>query len=154
VAVRHGANAYLAAPYGVYPTQDGYLALAMTPLATVEALLDLPGLAASGDGFVGRDAMLARISARLAERTTDAWLALLEPAGIWCAPVLDWPALLESESFRALDMLQRIGTRSGTIRTTASPLRIDGTRPTSARGAPDIGQHTRAIAAEFALDLG
>jgi CoA:oxalate CoA-transferase len=153
-AAAHGANAYLAAPYGVYPTQDGYLALAMTPLATVEALLDLPGLAASGDGFVGRDAMLARISARLAERTTDAWLALLEPAGIWCAPVLDWPALLESESFRALDMLQRIGTRSGTIRTTASPLRIDGTRPTSARGAPDIGQHTRAIAAEFALDLG
>ncbi|TPG52139.1 CaiB/BaiF CoA transferase family protein [Sphingomonas glacialis] len=152
-AAANGANAYLAAPYGVYATQDGHLALAMTPLAKIEPLLDLPGLAAS-DGFTDRAAVLKRIALRLAERTTDAWLALLESAGIWCAPVLDWPALLEAESFRALDMLQRIGTRSGTLETTASPLRIDGVRPTSPRGAPGIGQHTQALAQEFGLDLG
>ena len=98
--------------------------------------------------------MLARIAGRIAERTTAEWLAMLEPAGIWCAPVLDWPALLEAESFRALNMLQSIGTRSGSIRTTASPLRIDGARPLSAEGAPGIGQHTDAIREEFGLDLG
>jgi len=152
-AVANGANAYLSAPYGVYATRDSYLALAMTPLDTVETLLELPGLA-GGDGFVDRDAMLARIATRLGERTTAEWLAMLEPAGIWCAPVLDWPALLEAESFRALNMLQSIGTRSGTIRTTASPLRIDGARPLSAEGAPGIGQHTDAIRQEFGLDLG
>uniref|UniRef100_UPI0035CC364E CaiB/BaiF CoA transferase family protein n=1 Tax=uncultured Sphingomonas sp. TaxID=158754 RepID=UPI0035CC364E len=151
-AAANGANAYLAAPYGVYATQDGHLALAMTPLARIEALLGLPGLAAS-DGFADRAAVLDRIASRLTERSTDAWLAVLEPAGIWCAPVLDWPALLEAESFRALDMLQRIGTRSGTLQTTASPLRIDGARPTSARGAPEIGQHSDALAHEFGLDL-
>lgn len=152
-AAANGANAYLAAPYGVYATQDGHLALAMTPLAKLEPLLDLPGLGAS-DGFADRAAVLERIAARIAERSTDAWLAILEPAGIWCAPVLDWPALLEAESFRALDMLQRIGTRSGTLQTTASPLRIDGARPNSPHGAPEIGQHTRALAQEFGLDLG
>jgi CoA:oxalate CoA-transferase len=151
-AQANGANAYLAAPYGVYATSDSYLALAMTPLDRIEVLLDLPGLA-TGDGFVDRDALLARIAARLAERTTDAWLAVLEPQGIWCAPVLDWPALLEAESFRALGMLQSVGTRSGTIRTTASPLRIDGSRPLSGNGAPAIGQHTAAIRDEFGLDL-
>jgi crotonobetainyl-CoA:carnitine CoA-transferase CaiB-like acyl-CoA transferase len=149
----NGANAYLAAPYGVYATGDSYLALAMTPLERVETLLELPGLAA-GDGFVERDAMLARIAGRMADRTTAEWLAILEPAGIWCAPVLDWPALLEAESFRALNMLQNIGTRSGSIRTTASPLRIDGTRPLSTTGAPGIGQHSAAIRAEFGLDQG
>ncbi|HSI17739.1 MAG TPA: CaiB/BaiF CoA-transferase family protein [Sphingomonas sp.] len=152
-ATAHGANAYLAAPYGVYATQDGYLALAMTPLARLEDLLDLPGLAAAGDGFVERDALLARIARRLTERTTGAWLAILEPAGIWTAPVLDWPALLEAESFRALGMLQSIGTRSGSIMTTANPLRIDGLRSGSACGAPEIGQHSATIAREFGLDL-
>jgi len=151
-AISNGANAYLAAPYGVYETRDSHLALAMTPLDHVETLLDLPGLA-TGNGFVDRDAMLSRIAGRLSERTTDEWLAVLEPAGIWCAPVLDWPALLEAESFRALGMLQNIGTRSGTIRTTASPLRIDGVRPLSADGAPRIGQHGAAIREEFGLDL-
>jgi CoA:oxalate CoA-transferase len=153
-AAANGANAYLAAPYGVYATLDGYLALAMTPLDRLEPLLELPGLAAAGDGFTERDALLTRIAGRLAERTIDDWLAVLEPAGIWTAPVLDWPALLEAESFRALDMLQRIGTRSGSIQTTASPLRIDGARPANPHGAPDIGQHTQAIASEFGLDLG
>lgn len=152
-AAAQGANAYLAAPYGVYATQDGYLALAMTPLARIETLLDLPGLAAFSDGFTERDQVFGRIAGRLRERTTDAWLAVLEPAGIWTAPVLDWPALLQAESFRALDMLQNISTRSGSIRTTASPLRIDGVRPAAPRGAPEIGQHTSAISREFGLDL-
>ncbi|SDA10656.1 Crotonobetainyl-CoA:carnitine CoA-transferase CaiB [Sphingomonas sp. NFR15] len=151
-AAAHGANAYLAAPYGVYATRDGHLALAMTPLARIETLLELPGLADAGDGFAGRDALLDRIGRRLRERTTDEWLTILEPAGIWTAPVLDWPALLEAESFRALDMLQRIGTRSGSIHTTASPLRIDGMRPLSPNGAPDVGQHSAAIRDAFGLD--
>lgn len=153
-ATAHGANAYLAAPYGVYATQDGHLALAMTPLSALETLLDLPGLADASDGFADRDALLDRIAQRIAEATTDRWLEILEPAGIWAAPVLDWPALLEAESFRALGMLQSIRTRSGALQTTAAPFRIDGARPTFDRGAPDIGEQSQAIRAEFGLDLG
>lgn len=152
-AAAHGANAYLAAPYGVYRTADGHLALAMTPLARIGELLDLPGLSESGNGFDGRDALLDRIAQRLATRTTQEWLAVLEPAGIWTAAVLDWEQLLEAESFRALDMLQSIGGRGRSILTTASPMRIDGQRPASARGAPRVGEHSAAIAAEFGLAL-
>jgi CoA:oxalate CoA-transferase len=152
-ATAHGANAYLAAPYGVYATRDGHLALAMTPLATIEALLELPGLADARDGFADRDALLDRIAQKIAQRTTDQWLAVLEPAGVWAAPVLDWPALLQAESFRALGMLQNIRTRSGALQTTAAPFRIDGVRPTFDRGAPDIGEQSRAICDEFGLDL-
>ncbi|WP_225883250.1 CaiB/BaiF CoA transferase family protein [Sphingomonas aliaeris] len=152
-AAAHGANAYLAAPYGVYATRNGHLALAMTPLDKIEALLDLPGLA-SADGFADRDSLLDRIAGRVAERTTEDWLALLEPAGIWAAPVLDWPALLAAESFQALGMLQNIRTASGTVKTTAAPFRIDGARPTFGRGAPGIGEQSRDICEEFGLDLG
>ena len=39
------AHAYLSAPYGVYPTADGYLAIAMTPIGKLADLLELDGLA-------------------------------------------------------------------------------------------------------------
>ena len=40
----NGAHAYLAAPYGVYKTKDGYLALAMTPISRLADLFGLKSL--------------------------------------------------------------------------------------------------------------
>ena len=54
---------------------------------------------------------------------------MLEPADIWCAKVLDWPELMESEGFKALDMLQTVTREDDvSILTTRSPLRVDGER--------------------------
>lgn len=50
------ANAYLAAPYGIYATSDGYLALAMMPLEQLARVLPLPAL----DGYDERDAFARR----------------------------------------------------------------------------------------------
>ena len=90
------AHAYLAAPYGVYPTADGWLALAMTPMRRLAELMDRPEFAAF-DGkaaFERRDEAKRMIAEQLATRTTAQWLAIFEPADLWCAEVLDWPALL------------------------------------------------------------
>ncbi len=150
------ANAYLAAPYGVYRTEDGWLALAMTPLPTVARLLAMDDLAAiardAGAGFTRRDEIKRMIAARLATAPTARWLAVLQPADVWCADVLDWPHLLGSEGFGVLDLLQTV-TRDDAvrIRTTRAPLRIDGIRPASAEAAPRIGQHTAALRQEFGL---
>ncbi len=148
------AHAYLAAPYGVYPTADGYLALAMTPLDRLAELISLPQIAGLGAAapFTDRDAIKRSIAGRLQQKTTAEWLAILEPADIWCAKVLDWPELMASEGFSGLDMLQTV-TRGPDIavRTTRSPLRIDGARSQTDAGAPAIGQHNAAIRAEFGL---
>jgi crotonobetainyl-CoA:carnitine CoA-transferase CaiB-like acyl-CoA transferase len=149
------AHAYLSAPYGVYPTLDGYLAVAMTPLPRLEALLELPALgrfADPGTWFSQRDEIKRLIAERLATQSTAHWLAILEPADIWCARVLDWPELLASEGFRALDMLQTV-TRGDdvSITTTRSPLRVDGVRARTSRAAPLIGEQSAAIRAEFGL---
>ncbi len=56
--------------------------------------------------FTERDRIKALIADRIALSTVDEWLAVLEPADIWCARVLDWNELLESEGFLVLDMLQ------------------------------------------------
>ncbi|MDC9824880.1 CaiB/BaiF CoA-transferase family protein [Devosia sp. ZB163] len=150
------AHAYLSAPYGVYPTADGYLALAMTPLGKLRDLLQLAALDPyAGDPkswFRERDAIKTIISNALETRPTAHWLALLEPADIWCAKVLEWPELLESDGFKALDMLQTVTRDDGvSILTTRSPLRIDGERTTTSRAAPLIGEQSAAIRREFGL---
>lgn len=148
----NNAHAYLAAPYGVYATRDGWLALAMTPLERLAGPLGLPDLAGLADaGFSRRDEVKRRIAGRLAEATSAHWLAVLRPLDIWCAPVMDWPALLSSEAFRRLDMLQVMGGGAGAVATTRTPIRLDGRRAVAAVPAPAVGQHTAAIRAEFAL---
>jgi crotonobetainyl-CoA:carnitine CoA-transferase CaiB-like acyl-CoA transferase len=148
------AHAYLAAPYGVYPTQDGYLAIAMTPIPKLADLLGLAALAPYRDEppswFTARDEIKAIIAETLATNTNGHWLAILEPADVWCASVLQWPELLASEGFTALDMLQLVTRSDGVeILTTRSPLRINGARPPHSRAAPRIGEHTAAIRAEL-----
>ncbi len=148
------AHAYLSAPYGVYRTFDGWLALAMTPLDRLADLLGVPDLAGLGPEapFRDRDAIKRRIADRLAEASTDHWLAILEPADVWCAAVLDWPGLFESAGFRLLDMVQTVGRDDGvSIRTTRSPIRIDGERARVACAAPRIGQDSDDIRREFGL---
>lgn len=144
------AHAYLAAPYGVYRTADGWLALAMTPLDVLEPLL---GLSLNGrDAFAERDAIKTLIAERLALQPTGHWLAQFRPADIWCADIYDWPRLLAEDGFRRLDMLQSIGRGEAAIATTRAPMRIDGRRAESTCGAPRVGEHSAEIVREFSLD--
>lgn len=147
------AHAYLAAPYGVYQTADGWLALAMTPMVRLSELMDIPELVRfeGRAAFQERDAAKRLIAERLATRTTAHWLSIFEPEDLWCAEVLDWPALLNGGAMDFLDMVQTVSGLDGhEVRTTRMPLLIDGQRPASARAAPSIGQETEAIMRELA----
>jgi CoA:oxalate CoA-transferase len=149
------AHAYLAAPYGVYDTANGYLALAMTHLPALGKLLELPALeeiSKPTDGFRRRDEIKQIIAQRLKEHTTEHWLEILNAADIWCAEVLDWPNLAASEAFKQLAMVQTLKDGRGIeILTTRLPIRLDGGLLTSERLAPRVGQHTEAIQREFGL---
>lgn len=150
------AHAYLSAPYGVYHAKDGYIAIAMTPIAKLADLMGIDALARYRDDpaswFSERDEIKRLISAVVATRTVDDWLQVLEPSDIWCAKVLDWPALMASEGFAALDMLQTVTRDDGVaIRTTRLPIRLNGHRPSVPDAAPLIGAHSAAIREEFGL---
>jgi len=147
------AHAYLGAPYGVYPTTDGNLALAMgSPIALGE-LLGCPALGVYQDPqtwFDQRDEIKAILRDHLATRSTAHWLSILEPADIWCADVLSWERLRQTEGYRVLDMEQEIRCPGGTpLKTLRCPIRIDGAISKSPLGAPAIGQHNPGIDAEF-----
>jgi CoA:oxalate CoA-transferase len=147
------AHAYLAAPYGVYPTSDGWIAIAMTPLEKLAAALDLPAIALPAKaGFERRDEIKRAIADHVAAQPTAHWLKRMLPVDIWCAEVLDWPGLLDGEAFRRLDMLQTVVRPEGhAVRTTRSPIRVDGQRNVCGAAAPRIGEHTEALRAEMGL---
>lgn len=141
-------NVYGAAPYGIYETNDGYLAIAMTPISVLEKLLECPELGAfsQADALIKRDEIKEILTKRLLTQTTTEWLAILEPADIWCAKVMDWEELTQSEGFAALEPVQSITTSSGsTAKTTRCPIRLDGQFLTSPIGAPSLGAHTQEI---------
>ena len=146
----NGAHAYLGAPYGVYETKDGFLALAMTPsLRKLAELLEVEGLEEHFDDpgamLTHRDQIKQSMADRIRCRTTSEWLAVLQPADIWCSEVLDWPTMRESEAYKLLDFEQTI-KRGDSIALTAlrSPLRVDGATLKSERAAPSLGQHNDA----------
>ncbi|MGA7914563.1 MAG: CaiB/BaiF CoA-transferase family protein [Candidatus Acidiferrales bacterium] len=149
------AHTYLAAPYGVYDTKNGHLALAMSHLPSLGSLLGIPELTQikdSAEGFKRRDDVKRLIADRLREQTTGHWLGILDAADIWCSEVLDWPKLLGTEAFQQLNMLQTLANGKGLeILTTRCPFRLDHQVLKSQRLAPKVGEHTEAITQEFAL---
>jgi CoA:oxalate CoA-transferase len=150
----NSASPFIDAPYGVYQTADGYLAVAMNPVPKIGALLGIPALEVFADPerwWDDREQFRALLATGLSTQTTAHWLSLLEPADVWCAPVLSLAELAETEAFEALAMMQPIVPSTGenrddfVLRTTRSPLRIDGAVLTSDVGAPRLGQDTNTV---------
>jgi crotonobetainyl-CoA:carnitine CoA-transferase CaiB-like acyl-CoA transferase len=149
----NNAHAYLGAPYGIYKTADGYIALAMQPIVRLGELLECAPLLHYTDPkalFDQRDEIKTVLVEHLKQRTTAHWLSILEPADVWCADVFNWDRLFQHEAFRTLDMVQNVGRGTGrSMRTTRCPIRIDGDLLTSPRAAPRIGEHNNVIVAEL-----
>jgi CoA:oxalate CoA-transferase len=151
----NNAHAYLGAPYGIYSTANGYLALAMGSIVRLGELLDCPLLLAYADPaslFSRRDEIKTILAEHLKAQTTKHWLEILEAYDIWCADVLTWPQLLEHDAFKCLSMIQTVSRGQGIdMQTTRCPIRIDGEVFTSAKGAPRLGEDTEALMREFSL---
>lgn len=147
------ANVAVGAPYGIYACANGHIAIAMTPIPHLGELIDLPPLKAftdPEDAFEKRDEIKSLLEPHLATQPVRYWLDRLEPADIWCAELMDWPNMIGTEGFAALDALQDIDLPNGsTARTTRCPIRIDGEVYKDARGGPALGADTKAFMARF-----
>jgi len=151
----NNAHAYLGAPYGIYATSDGYLALAMGSILRLGELLECPALMTYVDPaslFDQRDEIKSILVHHLKQQSTAHWLSILEPADVWCADVLTWDRLFAHDGFKALGMVQTVDSRPGAeMRTTRCPIRIDGEVLTSPLAAPRIGEHNGIVSDEFDL---
>ena len=154
---RHTAHAFLQAPYGTYPTSNGYIALAMGSVPQLGELVGLDALAEFVDPqtWWSEQARITELLAQhLVTQTTEHWLKVLDAADFWCAPVLSLPELVAHDGFQAIGMEQEFTRQTAdggalTLKTTRAPVRFDGQTLATPGGAPRVGEHTDSIDREL-----
>lgn len=138
-SAQNPAHAYLAAPYGVYATADGHIAIAMGKLDILAGITGLDRETASLDPFTARDRIKAGLAASLATKPSAEWMEAFVAADIWAAPVLDWRELAAMDMMETLDMLQEVERGDVRLKTTRLPIKFDGQRPAAPKAAPALG---------------
>lgn len=150
--VRGGGHAYLSAPYGLYQTADGYLALAMGDLQKIAAVIGLSEARYQDRStwFSDRDGIMKELGQVLCKKNTDEWITLLEATGIWCGTVHDYQTFLKEDGFVRTAMLQDVALQDGTsLRTTRSAFAIDGQYMCSDKPAPKVGEDNEKIVEDY-----
>lgn len=151
-------NAYvdLGAPYGIYRTKDGYIAISMGAVSELGKLIGEPRLAVYGGADVAmdkRDEIKSIVAEKLLSDTTSSWLSLLRGGNYWCGEIYNWQEMMESDFFTSLDMLidiRRPGQQEP-LWTTKCPIRVNGKSSGEGTYAPRVGADTQKINHEFSL---
>ena len=143
-----------------FATADGYIEV--SPVFTDDALRDIS--VALGIGDLAQDPRFANkeerpahaeeINAILAERfkqkTTEEWVALLEPQGVLCTRINTFAEAAEDPQIAANHMVVEMEhPRIGRVRLFGTPVRLSGTPATLRIVPPDLGQHNREILSEL-----
>jgi crotonobetainyl-CoA:carnitine CoA-transferase CaiB-like acyl-CoA transferase len=148
---------WIGAPYGIYATSDGHLALAMNSLGVLGELLDLPEVASyegnSKGAFTDRDAIKRRLEARLSARTTKECLELMATRDIWCAPVKDFEAIFSDPQVEAAQIVTTVEQPNiGPLKLIRAPITLSDTPASIRRPCPRVGEHNEEILRELGYD--
>lgn len=155
VPVRMG-NAHMSlVPYGVYPTRDGHIIIAVgnddqwQRYCVVMARDDLaadPDFAKVTGRIVNRERLDVALGETMQTRDSATWLDLLEKSGVPCGPINTYDQVFDNEQVKhrklRVDYEREDGAR---VSAAASPLRLTATPPTYDLPPPMIGQHTDEI---------
>jgi crotonobetainyl-CoA:carnitine CoA-transferase CaiB-like acyl-CoA transferase len=152
-------GAWLSAPFGIYRTADGWIALAMASLAVIGELLDLPELAKYDDeraAYDHRDEVKELVQGRLVERPTKEWLDVLAAKNVWCAAVQKFDDVVEDPQVAHNELLTTVPhpNDGGDVHVVGVPMRFSATPGTIRSGPPAVGQHTDEILRELGFDDG
>jgi crotonobetainyl-CoA:carnitine CoA-transferase CaiB-like acyl-CoA transferase len=129
------------------------MALSMSSLAVVGAILDLPVLAEYDTpklAYEHRDTLRPMIQARIVTNTTDHWLERLLTRDVWCAKVQDFEDLMDDPQVAHNELIQTIHhPEAGDIRVIGVPVKFSETPGTIRLAPPRVGEHTGAILSEL-----
>jgi crotonobetainyl-CoA:carnitine CoA-transferase CaiB-like acyl-CoA transferase len=152
-------GAWLSAPFGIYRTADGWIALAMASLAVIGVLLDLPELAKYDNeraAYDHRDEVKELVQGRLVGRPTKEWLEVLATKNVWCAAVQTFDDVVEDPQVAHNELLTTVPhpNDGGDVHVVGVPMRFSATPGTIRSGPPAVGQHTDEILRELGFDDG
>jgi crotonobetainyl-CoA:carnitine CoA-transferase CaiB-like acyl-CoA transferase len=156
-AYRNVGGWYYAAPYGVYKTKDGHLALSISPLATIGEAIGEPKLASYGekDTWTKQDEIGDLVAARLKLKTTAEWVRLMEPLKIWHAPVQDYAQILEDPQVKHMKSIVTVpggGPTKKPVTLVNHPVLYDGQAAEVRLPPQRLGAQTAEILGEIGFD--
>ncbi len=156
---RSGNDHPIAAPYGLFPTRDGQIALAPADNAFFGRLADAlgePGLkadplyATQSARVANRARINAIVGGKLAAKTTEFWVDTLNKAGVPCGPVNSVAEVFEDPQIREQQMVLDVDQPGhGVVRMLGFPIKFSGSPCQVRRPAPRLGEHSDEILAEL-----
>jgi CoA:oxalate CoA-transferase len=147
----NNGHTLLSAPYGIYATADGHIAIAMVELKKLSEGLACKELLmyAQQDAFAHRNEIKELIALHVRDQSSLYWLEQLHSYGIWAMPVMTWKEMKAHPAYQSLLMEQKILTGKNEIITTRCPIRYNRQRLYSPNAAPALGADTQAILQEL-----
>lgn len=144
------------APFGTYPTKDGWVTIAMSPFKTLVSVLGNEDLLEFDDPetlFNKRDEIWRALAAETTKWNTSALIDALLEADIWCGEV---KSHLEAAADPQVEHLGLITSYdhpvAGSVKVVGPSIDMSRTPPAVERAAPLVGQHTREILEEYGYE--
>ena len=152
------AHANQAAPYGIYETADGAVAISTfggVPMLRriVEALdlmADLEMHLSEQGARDRRDVIAGAIGDRLRGLTSEAAIDAIAPTGAWVVQVRSLIDALDDPAVVATGIIRDVETPyGGKYRVVVEPLKLSASPLIFSRPAPNLGEHTQEVLAEL-----
>ena len=144
------------APFGVYPTSDGWVTIAMSPYAKLVGVLGDESLLAYDDPkilFEKRDDIWEKLAALTKMWTTTELMNAMLAVDIWCGEVKTHLQVSEDPQVRHMNAIATYDhPTAGRVKVVAPAVKMSETPATIERPAPRVGEHTREILAEFGFE--
>lgn len=150
-SITNNGHTLLGAPYGLYKTTDGYIALAMMDiheLAKAVNCLELENFS-KNEVFAKRVEIKKILAAHLVKQSSSYWIQQLHECGLWAMEVSDWEQMLNSEAYKVLQMEQPLSIGEKKFVTTRCPIRINGEKLYADKAAPKLGEHKSKLIKEL-----
>ena len=148
-------------PMGTFATADGHVNIAaidgriwleLTRVLDLPELLEDPRFANVDLRMDHRDDVNALVAAQLRTRTTAAWIADLEAAGVPAGPVNDVGEVFADAQVQHLEMVQPVEhPEMGELRLIGNAATLAGLPRKLRTAAPAAGEHNQEILAELGL---
>lgn len=156
---RSGNDHPIAAPYGLFPTRDGQIALAPADDAFFGRLADALGLAelktdplyaTQTARVANRTRINAIVGGKLAANSTAYWVETLNKAGVPCGPVNSIAEVFQDPQILAQQMVLDVDQPGhGPVRMLGFPIKFSGSPCQVRRPAPRLGEHSDEILDEL-----
>ena len=155
------AHVHQAAPYAIYKTADGAIAISITPADKVSVMAKKFGVFDKISEFISdrgllehRDEIVAALATSIGSYSTEEALAMVSEAGAICAPVRNLAQALADPAIVASGLLRETESAyGGRYKVVAEPLHLSETPLEFGRPAPAFGEQSREILLELGFDL-